>query len=94
MKTKKEIVIEIERVRVICQRTGRSVAWCEECEAEREFATPTEASALIGQTLEQIAELVTTGVLHVGFTHTSKFLVCLDSLFQIGGNSADFNLLQ
>lgn len=43
--TKKEIVIEIDHVRVICQRTKRSVAWCEECAAETEFVTPAKAAA-------------------------------------------------
>jgi hypothetical protein len=86
MKTKKELVIEIEQVRVICQRSKYNSSWCDECEAKRELATPAQAAALTGQTLDQIAELVITGALHISFTQTSKVLVCLDSLFRIGGN--------
>ncbi|MEP6924363.1 MAG: hypothetical protein ABI954_07845 [Pyrinomonadaceae bacterium] len=89
MKIKKEIVIEIEHVRVICQRTKRSLTWCRECDAESDFVTTNEAAALIDQTLDQIADLVSTGVIHVGITPARNFLVCLNSLLSIGVNSTD-----
>lgn len=94
MKIKKEIIIEIEQVRVICQRTKRALAWCGECSAESDFVNTSEAAALIDHTLDQIAEFASTGVIHVGVTPAGTFLICLNSLRRIGENFTDVSPLQ
>ena len=77
----------MEQVRSICQMTKRSFSRCEECDEETGFATAAEAAALTGQRLDQIAELVAKGALHLGLTPPGTFLVCLNSLLlQSGGN--------
>ncbi len=48
MKRQKEIVIEVERVRVVSRRTHSYQGWCTECRDEVEFITEQEAAAIAG----------------------------------------------
>lgn len=94
MGREKEITIEIEHVRIVCQRTRRYDAWCAGCEKNGEFITPLEAAALSGQTLDRISELISIGVIHDLITPAQTFLVCLDSLLRMGESLPEIKIIQ
>lgn len=80
----REVVIEIERTRVVCSRTHRYTAFCSECGGESEFVTESEAAALGDTTLNDIHTSIDQVILHAGFLPDGKRLVCLNSLTGFG----------
>lgn len=94
MGIEKEIVIEIERVRVVCQKSKRRDAWCDGCGDNSEFISPFEAATLTGQSLEQIAELASLEKIHNLMTPAQTFLVCLNSLLRTFESSSDTKIIQ
>ena len=88
MKTKrtKEMIIEIERVRVVCQRTPQTVSRCRECLTETSFVTVAEAAQIIEADAPTIFRLAETGVLHSLSAANGEIGVCLASLMDFEAN--------
>lgn len=80
MKRQKEIVIEIERVRVVSCRTHSYQGWCTECRDEVEFITEPEAAAIADKSVDDIHTSVERVELHAGSLPDGTRLVCLNSL--------------
>lgn len=76
----KEIIIEIERVRVIRHRTSCFETWCHDCAAESQFVTLTEAAILTETGVQKIFQCADVGALHTTTTADGTRLVCLNSL--------------
>lgn len=88
MKTKRtrETIIEIERVRVVCQRTRQIINDCPECRAETDFVTVGEAARIIQTDAQTISRLTETGVLHRLLTTSGDIYICLASIERFGEN--------
>ena len=80
MKKAREIVIEIERTRVVACRLRSVSVFCAECSANSEFVEPAEAAALCETTAEKIFALKDIGALHSIIADDGLPLVCLGSL--------------
>ena len=82
MKSKhtKEMIIEIERVRVVCRRTMQIINRCPECRAETDFVTTTEAARIIQTNVQTIFRLTEAGILHWLPATNGEIYVCLASL--------------
>jgi hypothetical protein len=76
----KEIIIEIERVRVVQKRSPRYKAYCLECREETEFMTMTEAAAISETSIQKIFQCTEVGTLHTTVAPNGTVLVCLNSL--------------
>lgn len=76
---KKEIIIEVEQVRVTCRRKNRYSGWCAVCQAEVEFLTVFEAAFILNLSLHAIA-----GVFHEYVMTDGTLLICLNSLLHGG----------
>jgi hypothetical protein len=80
MEKSREIVIEIERTRVIACRLQSIAARCRECRADSEFVEPAEAAALVEASAQKIFALADIGTLHTEIFDDGRLLVCLGSL--------------
>ena len=84
---KREITIEVERVRVIYNRKNRCLKWCAFCRSEVEILTLEEAVKIAGINLETICGFIAQGRIHLSQTpHEDESGVCLNSLLNIGNN--------
>ena len=83
---KREIIIEVERVRVIYNRKNRCLKWCAFCRSEVEILTLEEAMQIAGINQETIGALIGQGRIHLYQTREDKSAVCLNSLLNIGSN--------
>ncbi|MCY7374479.1 MAG: helix-turn-helix domain-containing protein [Pyrinomonadaceae bacterium] len=88
MKTKrtKEMIIEFERVRVVCRRTIPIVNQCRECRTETDFVTVAEAARMIETNLPTIFRLIEAGVLHSLSGGGGEIYICLASLLTFEEN--------
>lgn len=78
MKQKTEIEIELSETVVYRGRGEKFEAFCPECKAPVEMATPQIASVLTHTTEREIYRLVETGKIH--FVETDRLILCLRSL--------------
>jgi hypothetical protein len=83
---KREIIIEVERVRVIYNRKNRCLKWCAFCRAEVEILTLEEALEIAGSNLEEICHFIAQGRIHLYQMREDKSAVCLNSLLNIGSS--------
>lgn len=83
-KKKKEIIIEVERVRVTCKRTNRYGGWCQICRGQVEFLTALEAAVFLNVQLQTIARNLAAGAFHEHLLPDGTLLVCLNSILHDG----------
>lgn len=83
---KREIIIEVERVRVIYNRRNRCLKWCAFCRSEVSILTTEEALAISGMNAETLRGFVAEGRIHLYQTREdeSAAAICLNSLLNIG----------
>ena len=74
------MIIEIERVRVVCQRTMQVINRCRECRAETDFVTTGEAARISQTNVQAIFRLTEAGILHSLPATNGELYVCLASL--------------
>ncbi|MDQ3799024.1 MAG: hypothetical protein M3384_06205, partial [Acidobacteriota bacterium] len=78
---KREIIIEIERVRVIYNRRSRRLKWCAFCRAEVVILTMEEALGIAGIDAETMSEFIGEGEIHLyRAPEDESAAVCLNSL--------------
>ena len=82
----KEIIVEIERIRVTCRRTRQIVNQCRECRTETDFVTVTEAARIIGSNMQTIFRLTKAAVLHPFPAANDEIYVCLASVMAFEEN--------
>ena len=80
---KREITIEVERVRVIYNRRNRCLKWCAFCQSEVSILTLDEAMQIAGINLEMLFHSVAQGRIHLYQTREDKSAICLNSLLNI-----------
>lgn len=80
---KREIIIEVERVRVIYNRRNRCLKWCAFCRSEVDILTLEEAMKIARMDLETIRDFIGQGSLHLYQTREDKPQICLNSLLNI-----------
>lgn len=86
---KREITIEIERVRVIYNCRNRCLKWCAFCRAEVAILTLEEAVQIAGMNPETICGFIAEGRIHLYQTRgdeSATAAVCLNSLLNIGSS--------
>jgi hypothetical protein len=84
---KREVIIEVERVRVIYNRKNRCLKWCAFCRAEVAILTLEEAREIAGMNPETICGFIGEGRIHLYQTpHEDESGVCLNSLLNIGNS--------
>lgn len=83
---KREIIIEVERVRVIYNRRNRCLKWCAFCRSSVEILTLEEATEIAGISRETIHDFIGQGRIHLYQTPEGKSTVCLNSLLNIGNH--------
>jgi hypothetical protein len=83
---KREITIEVERVRVIYNRRNRCLKWCAFCQSEVSILTFEEALEIAGINPETLSRFISQGGIHLYQTRDDKSLICLNSLLNIGSN--------
>jgi hypothetical protein len=84
---KREITIEIERVRVIYNRRNRCLKWCAFCRAEVEILTMEEALAIAGINPAAMRGFIAEGRIHLyQMRDDESTAVCLNSLLNIGSS--------
>lgn len=76
----REIVIEIERTRLVARRLRSVAAFCPECRADSEFVELLEAADLAETSAEKIFALADIGALHSMLADDGLLLICLGSL--------------
>jgi hypothetical protein len=81
---KREIIIEVERVRVIYNRRNRCLKWCAFCRAEVGILTMEEAMKIAGINPETICGFIAQGRIHLYQTQEDESAICLNSLLNIG----------
>jgi hypothetical protein len=80
---KREIIIEVERVRVIYNRRNKCLKWCAFCLRQVEILTPEEAIKIAGINPETIFHFIEQGRIHLYQTRADKPQICLNSLLNI-----------
>ena len=80
---KREIIIEVERVRVIYNRRSRCLKWCAFCRKDVELLTLEEAMEIAGLKPETIRDRIEQGRIHLYQTRADKPQICLNSLLNI-----------
>jgi hypothetical protein len=83
MKRVTEITIEVERVRVTRKSRRRFAGWCRECRAEVEFASSSEAAALLNLEIDDIFRLIKSKKVHTAAIGDKVIIICLNSLFSL-----------
>ena len=83
---KREIIIEVERTRVIYNRKNKCLKWCPFCRAEVEILTLEEALEIAGVNLKNIYYFIAQGRIHLYRTPAEGPQVCLSSLLDVGGS--------
>ena len=88
MKTRRtrEVIIEIERVRIVSRDSAQTVNYCRRCSAEKEFVNAAEAARIIETDAQTIFNLAEAGVLHSFFAGVDETYVCLASLLIFEAN--------
>jgi hypothetical protein len=79
VKTTREIVIEIERVRTIRKRCSTHVLFCAECNNDADFITLQEAANLFEVELDLLRSFALEYLCHTQLSDKENFL-CLPSL--------------
>lgn len=74
MKKRTEILIEVERVRIIYQKNQQLIRFCDKCTVETEFVTEDEAFSIIG--------IRPTDDLHTQFALDNNLIFCLKSIIE------------
>lgn len=80
---KREIIIEVERVRVIYNRRNRFLKWCPFCRSKVEILTLEEAAEIAGVNRKTIVDFIEQSKIHLYQTPEGKSAVCLNSLLNI-----------
>jgi hypothetical protein len=80
---KREIIIEVERVRVIYNRRNRCLKWCAFCRAKVSILTLEEALEIAGISRETICGFIAQGRIHLYQTREDESAICLNSLLNI-----------
>lgn len=83
---KREIIIEVERVRVIYNRRRKCLKWCAFCGSKVEILTLEEALEIAGTSAETICDFIEQGGIHFYQTREDKPQICLNSLLNIGNH--------
>ena len=78
MKRTTEIVLEIEEKIVLRQGETHITAFCQECQALVNMASPHIAAVLLGLSEREIFRLIEAGCVH--FVEAERILVCFNSL--------------
>lgn len=78
MKRTTEITLEIEEKIVLRQGEMLVAAFCEECQALVNMASPQIAAILSGSSEREIFRLIEAG--HIHFVETGRVFICLNSL--------------
>lgn len=81
---KREIIIEVERVRVIYNRRNRCLKWCAFCQTEVSILTLEEALEIAGVNPETLCEFISQGRIHLYQMREDESGICLNSLLNIG----------
>lgn len=80
------MMIEIERVRIVCRRTGQIINFCGECRAETDFVPVSEATRIVQADEATISRLAETKALHALPATNGGIYVCLASIERFGEN--------
>jgi hypothetical protein len=83
---KREIIIEVERIRVIYNRRNRCLKWCAFCLRQVEILTLEEALEIAGINPETICHFIGQGRIHLYQTREDESQICLNSLLNIGNH--------
>lgn len=75
-----EITVEREHVSMAGQRKSSVIAWCAQCGAEVQMATPDDAAATAKVSMRHIYRWIESGQLHHAEAADGKVLVCFASL--------------
>lgn len=75
-----KMIIEIERVRIVCRRTMQIINFCSECFAETDFVTIVEAARIVQNAEEAVSRLIEAGILHALSATNGATYICLASL--------------
>ncbi len=75
----RQIKIEVERVRVV-SNLKKSKGNCENCAAETEFITLSNASQIFEMNEANLAQLALERLIHLKLSAANEMLVCLPSL--------------
>lgn len=74
------MVIEMDRVRVVCRRTMQVINYCGQCRTETDFVTAVEAARIVRHDAPTIFRLAEAGILHSLPASNGESYVCLASL--------------
>jgi hypothetical protein len=79
---KRQIIIEVERVRVVYNRKNKGLKWCSFCRTEVAILTLEEAVEIAGIEMEIVLDFLARGKLHLYQTpdDEDKPQICLSSL--------------
>jgi len=80
---KREITIEVERVRVIYNRKNRCLKWCAFCQSEVSILTLEEALEIAGIDPETLSRFISQGRIHLYQMREDESAICLNSLLNI-----------
>lgn len=76
----REVVLEIEQVKVIRRRAKTSLRSCRECGGTRDFITLPEAAELFSTTPAALFEFSQSSVCHYRFENGCELFLCLTDL--------------
>jgi hypothetical protein len=76
---KREITVEVEKVRVV-SNLKRSKSNCENCAAETEFISLSNATQIFGMNEAEVNQMALERLIHLKLSPTNEMLVCLPSL--------------
>jgi hypothetical protein len=83
---KREIIIEVERVRVIYNRRNKGLKWCAFCLRQVGILTLEEAVEIARINPETICGFIAQGRIHLYQTGDDNRGICLNSLLNIGNH--------
>lgn len=78
------MVIEVDRVRVICPHSQRYATWCAGCGEDVELVKVEEAAEIAGTNVDSIIRHAAGGRIHLGI-RPEALLFCLNSLLRASG---------
>ena len=79
---RREVVVEIERVKIVRRRAATTIRWCPECRSTTDFIPLLNAAALFAIDSTKLFEFATRNGCHVSTETGDEILICLSDLLE------------
>lgn len=76
----REVIVEIEQIRVVRKRANTSIRWCEACSKMTDFLSLTRAAELFELAPATVYEFINRHSCHFAIGHEGEICICLTDM--------------